>query len=259
MNEWWSFLIIAICAVAGYVGVAAVLGKQDVLRKQPEDAAEAEESGRGNNAPEHWYEILSVSPSASVEAIQAAFRTEIAKYHPDRVASLGIEPAGAGRESLKENQQCLHARTANKRKARLPPPVIYAARSSRVAETESSYAPMNGCSRYSLGSLSGQAALSPEGAALSFARPRRSEFRPIGLGGMIQLDSFLGANNPIVDNCSALWWRPSYNRWSRQGQFPGIPHYAAAFNRRAMSSPTVRARSTGTALPSWRMVSPHEP
>ena len=91
MNEWWSFLIVAICAVAGYVGVAAVLGKQDVLRKQPEDEPEAEESERGNNAPEHWYEILNVSPSAPVEEIQAAFRTEIAKYHPDRVASLGFE------------------------------------------------------------------------------------------------------------------------------------------------------------------------
>jgi hypothetical protein len=91
LNDSWGFLVIALCAVAGYVVVAAVLSKRDVSRKQSEDAREAKGSGRGETPPEQWYEILDVSPSASAEEIQAAFRTEISKYHPDRVASLGFE------------------------------------------------------------------------------------------------------------------------------------------------------------------------
>jgi DnaJ-domain-containing protein 1 len=91
LNESWSFLIVALCAVAGHVVVAAVLSKREVSRKQSEDAPEAKDSGRGEVPPEQWYEILNVSPSASTEEIQAAFRTEISKYHPDRVANLGFE------------------------------------------------------------------------------------------------------------------------------------------------------------------------
>jgi DnaJ-domain-containing protein 1 len=91
LNDSWGFLVIALSAVAGYVVVAAVLSKRDVSRKQSEDAREAKGSGRGETPPEQWYEILDVSPSASAEEIQAAFRTEISKYHPDRVASLGFE------------------------------------------------------------------------------------------------------------------------------------------------------------------------
>ena len=91
MSKSWSFLIVALCAVAGYVVVAAVLSKRDVSRKQSEDAPAAKDSRRGEDPPEQWYEILNVSPSASAEEIQAAFRAEIGKYHPDRVASLGFE------------------------------------------------------------------------------------------------------------------------------------------------------------------------
>jgi DnaJ-domain-containing protein 1 len=83
--------MVALCAVAGYVVVAAVLSKRDVSRKQSDDAPEAKDSRRGEAPREQWYEILNVSPSASALEIQAAFRTEISKYHPDRVASLGFE------------------------------------------------------------------------------------------------------------------------------------------------------------------------
>jgi DnaJ-domain-containing protein 1 len=89
LSESWSFLVVALCAIAGYVAVAAVLSKRDVSRKQSADAPK--DPGPGKDPQEQWYEILSVNPSASAEEIQAAFRTEISKYHPDRVASLGFE------------------------------------------------------------------------------------------------------------------------------------------------------------------------
>ncbi|MBM3817738.1 MAG: J domain-containing protein [Acidimicrobiia bacterium] len=38
-----------------------------------------------------YYELLEVAPSASVDDIKRAFRREIAKYHPDKVAHLGKE------------------------------------------------------------------------------------------------------------------------------------------------------------------------
>ena len=38
-----------------------------------------------------YYDLLSVAPSASAEEIKAAFRREIAKYHPDKVQHLGRE------------------------------------------------------------------------------------------------------------------------------------------------------------------------
>ncbi len=41
-----------------------------------------------SDGPE-WYEVLGVSPSASIEEIQAAYKSLIRQYHPDKVASLG--------------------------------------------------------------------------------------------------------------------------------------------------------------------------
>jgi DnaJ-domain-containing protein 1 len=94
LSEPWSFLAVALCAIVGYAVVAAFLRKREALRKRSEDAGDAshtEDSKHGGGATEQWYEILNVSPTASVEEIQAAFRIEIGKYHPDRVANLGFE------------------------------------------------------------------------------------------------------------------------------------------------------------------------
>jgi DnaJ domain len=90
MTGSWDVVIVALCAVAGYIVVAAFLGKRDGLRKPTEEPPKAKESGRDEPPPEPWYQILRVSPSASLEEIQAAFRAEISKYHPDRVANLGL-------------------------------------------------------------------------------------------------------------------------------------------------------------------------
>lgn len=91
MSGSWGVLIIALCAVAGYVVVTAFLSKRDGSQKSSEETSKAKDAGRGEAPQELWYQILRVSPSASAEEIQSAFRTEISKYHPDRVASLGFE------------------------------------------------------------------------------------------------------------------------------------------------------------------------
>ena len=90
VSTLWDFLLVAICAIVGYVAVAAVLARRG--RKQ-----ERQKGGRAKRRltrspePETSFETLKVSPFASKEEIKAAFRLEIAKYHPDQVAHLGIE------------------------------------------------------------------------------------------------------------------------------------------------------------------------
>ena len=81
----------AFCAIVGYAVVAGLLRKRDDLQKKSDYAPGEEKSENGEESIEQWYETLKVSPFASVEEIQVAFRCEIAKYHPDRVANLGFE------------------------------------------------------------------------------------------------------------------------------------------------------------------------
>jgi len=54
--------------------------------QQEEPAATAE----GTSAIDPW-QVLQVAPGASAEEIQAAYKTLMLKYHPDRVAHLGGE------------------------------------------------------------------------------------------------------------------------------------------------------------------------
>ncbi len=55
----------------------------------PSGRSRSDRSGtRTDRAP---YDILGVSPNASKEEIQAAYRTAVKQYHPDRVAHLGKE------------------------------------------------------------------------------------------------------------------------------------------------------------------------
>jgi curved DNA-binding protein CbpA len=42
-------------------------------------------------APTNYYELLEILPTASVDEVKRAFRSQIAKYHPDKVQHLGKE------------------------------------------------------------------------------------------------------------------------------------------------------------------------
>jgi DnaJ-domain-containing protein 1 len=51
------------------------------------------------------YEVLGVPPSASSEAIQAAYRSRMQEYHPDKVAHLGAELQQLALEKTQEIQR----------------------------------------------------------------------------------------------------------------------------------------------------------
>jgi len=51
------------------------------------------------------YEVLGVSTSASSEAIQAAYRSRMQEYHPDKVAHLGTELQQLALEKTQEIQR----------------------------------------------------------------------------------------------------------------------------------------------------------
>lgn len=50
---------------------------------------------------EKWHDVLKVSPNATLDEIQAAYKTLIRQYHPDKVASLGNELIALAEEKSK--------------------------------------------------------------------------------------------------------------------------------------------------------------
>jgi uncharacterized membrane protein YhaH (DUF805 family) len=54
---------------------------------------------------ESWYQVLQVSPNADNEVIKAAYKSLIAKYHPDRVAQLGDEIKAVAERRAREINQ----------------------------------------------------------------------------------------------------------------------------------------------------------
>ncbi|MES2946884.1 MAG: J domain-containing protein [Pseudomonadota bacterium] len=52
-------------------------------------SADADELGKASMIL--WHEVLGVEPDAPEQDIRAAYKSQISKYHPDKVAALGDE------------------------------------------------------------------------------------------------------------------------------------------------------------------------
>jgi DnaJ domain len=97
MNIGPQHWIAVICAIIGY----AVMSLGFKLRKSSAgntfdneskaDAHSDQSSSTQDQQPRKWFEVLEVTPAASLEEIKAAYRSKIFSYHPDRVASLAWE------------------------------------------------------------------------------------------------------------------------------------------------------------------------
>jgi DnaJ like chaperone protein len=53
--------------------------------------SEDNQGNQSDKASATWYEVLEVSSGANLEEVQAAYRSLISQYHPDKVASLGAD------------------------------------------------------------------------------------------------------------------------------------------------------------------------
>lgn len=100
-----EFFAVIFFGVSGYMIVDHWL-KRDARRSARKDApspgkegtAKADSHQQGDSPrgaeedpPRPWWEILEVSPNASVDAIRRAYRLQVSKYHPDKVAHLAEE------------------------------------------------------------------------------------------------------------------------------------------------------------------------
>lgn len=64
---------------------------QETMGGQSHTNQKTQEKPPAGNPNQAWYEVLVVSKSASLEEVQAAYRSLIRQYHPDKVAALGEE------------------------------------------------------------------------------------------------------------------------------------------------------------------------
>jgi len=91
-----EIIVIVLGLAGGYWGVSALLDRR--RREQPKRLSEPVSPER---TPD-WAAILGVTATASLEEIQRAYRSRIAEYHPDKVATLGAELRDLAERKSKE-------------------------------------------------------------------------------------------------------------------------------------------------------------
>ena len=80
-----------LCLVGGYALVSWLMG-----RGQPPGTPRAGEPPNARESPrelpaESWWTVLGVAETTDLASAQAAYRSLIAHYHPDKVAGMGAE------------------------------------------------------------------------------------------------------------------------------------------------------------------------
>jgi len=104
-----ELIFIFVCALLGYIVVSWILNKKAPLsssgsrQKNHEEGCSKEdtsfqgakngcyESSKEDDISKSWFNVLGVSESASKDQITIAYKKMISQYHPDKVASLGVE------------------------------------------------------------------------------------------------------------------------------------------------------------------------
>lgn len=91
-----EILVLVVLAALGY-GLVSYLwpsGSKDRGRGKgggppPDPEGVRQQDGAHRERPERWYEVLGVDIRASTAEITRAYRTQISRHHPDKVAQMG--------------------------------------------------------------------------------------------------------------------------------------------------------------------------
>lgn len=84
-------------------------GGADAFPGREEKIENTRDHGPPRPAPKDPYAVLGLSPGASKEEIQAAYRKLAQQYHPDKVAHLGADLQALAKEKFVEIQQAQDA------------------------------------------------------------------------------------------------------------------------------------------------------
>ncbi len=84
---------------------ASGFGHESAGRSSDKHSQQKTQTGSNQTRAFDAYEILGVTPSASEDAIQAAYRSRMKEYHPDKVAHLGEELQKLALEKSQEIQR----------------------------------------------------------------------------------------------------------------------------------------------------------
>jgi len=69
---------------------------------EPPPAREQQPETPRASYPPAWYDVLEIPPNALASEIRTAYRGQISKYHPDKVAALGTELKEVAERKSKE-------------------------------------------------------------------------------------------------------------------------------------------------------------
>jgi len=85
--------VVALGLVGGYWLVSVLIDWAAARRRESpwETPSARPNSAADVGSPTDWSQVLGVSPSATSQEINAAYRRKIAEYHPDKVAQMGPE------------------------------------------------------------------------------------------------------------------------------------------------------------------------
>jgi DnaJ-class molecular chaperone len=102
-----EFVVILTCAVAGFWLVSLLVEAFGSKSKAADDARssstnESSRSSDQNVRDSMWFEVLGVTPTASIDEIKAAYRERARQYHPDRVQGLGFELRQIAEQKMKQ-------------------------------------------------------------------------------------------------------------------------------------------------------------
>jgi DnaJ-domain-containing protein 1 len=92
MGRLLVLFLIALCIYLAYHGVSDLFQRTFKESRRP-DPRDSQPPGRRNNktGERHYRDVLGISETAGPEEMKAAYRSQLARYHPDKVNHLAAE------------------------------------------------------------------------------------------------------------------------------------------------------------------------